>query len=157
MRRRTEKGTTVPSEQRRTPSDRCVARRVFPPTPEAASEARRYTSDVLRVWGVMVADDAVLIAAELATNAVRHAKSAFVLSLRMEGNRLRVAVRDCDPAAPRFLEQTTGATGGRGLLIVRRLASSWGWEPTQAGKVIWATLQMPGSAYPATCVPPAIA
>ncbi len=150
-------GTSVASEKRRAGGDTRTARRTFQPSPEAASEARHFTSEVLRAWGVAAPEDAVLVAAELATNAVRHARSAFVLSLRWHDDRVRIAVRDRDPAGPRPLEQTSAATGGRGLLIVRRLATSWGWEAVPDGKSIWATVQVPARGYAVTCVPPAIA
>lgn len=164
-----ETSTTVASAERRAGGDRRAARnrriaqRSFPPTLEAASDARRYTNEVLGAWGVAVREDAVLVAAELAANAVRHAASPFVLSLSLYGDRplygdrLRVAVHDDDPTPPHPLEETSAATGGRGLLIVRRLATSWGWEAGRGGKTVWATVPVPARPYPVMCVPPAIA
>jgi hypothetical protein len=31
---------------------------------------------------------------------------------------------------------------GRGLLLVEATAHSWGWLPTDNGKVVWASLQV---------------
>lgn len=134
-----------------------TARRVFHPTPTGASDARRYTGEVLGAWGVPAPDDAVLVAAELASNAVRHARSVFVLTLHWQDDLVHVAVQDRDPAPPHSGALTSGATSGRGLLIVRELSSSWGWTPVRGGKTIWATVRVPELACPVTCVPPAIA
>lgn len=150
-------GTSVASDERRAGEHRCAARRTFPPTLDAASEARRYASGVLAAWGIAAPEDAVLVAAELAANAVRHAGSTFVLSLSLHDAHVRVAVRDADPSPPQPIEETSAATGGRGLLIVRKLATTWGWEAVRGGKTIWATVPVPARAYPVTCVPPAIA
>jgi hypothetical protein len=33
-----------------------------------------------------------------------------------------------------------GDRPGRGLLLVEAMATSWGWLPSEGGKVVWATL-----------------
>jgi two-component sensor histidine kinase len=120
--------------------------KTFRSTPEAASEARRYADQVLHSWDVDFRSDALLLVAELATNAVRHARSRFMLSLRLQTGLLLVAVSDTNGAPPQLAEPTPTATRGRGLLIVNALAKSWGWEPLRGGKTVWAAVHAPTSA-----------
>ncbi len=116
------------------------ANKSFEPTSEAASEARRYADDVLREWDVAIPDDVLLLVAELAANAVRHARTHFELSLRLQSGSLLVAVSDADCAPPELVDPLPTASGGRGLLIVNALATSWGWEPLPGGKTVWAAV-----------------
>lgn len=119
------------------------ANRTFESTPEAASEARRYAEEVLHSWDVVFRADALLLVAELAANAVRHARTRFILSLRLQTGLLLVAVSDTNRAPPERVEPTPTATGGRGLLIVNAVAKSWGWEPLPEGKTVWAAVHAP--------------
>jgi anti-sigma regulatory factor (Ser/Thr protein kinase) len=116
------------------------ANKSFEPTFEAASEARRYAGEVLHDWDIAIPDDVLLLVAELAANAVRHARSHFELSLRLQSGSLLVAVSDADLAPPRPADPAPTAPGGRGLLIVSALATSWGWEPLPGGKTVWAAV-----------------
>jgi anti-sigma regulatory factor (Ser/Thr protein kinase) len=110
--------------------------------------ARHRLTEHLDAWSVprQALDDAALLVSELATNAVVHTASTRILlglALSPDG-RLRIEVHDdhgvrCDaPDAPDHQEES-----GRGLLIVRALAESWGVRPsaTTDGKVVWATLR----------------
>ncbi|MGH8987542.1 MAG: ATP-binding protein [Acidimicrobiales bacterium] len=114
--------------------------RAFEPTVGAATAARRYAGRVLSSWGVSCPGDALLLVAELTTNAVRHARTRFVLSLGLQEGVLRVAVTDTDRALPHLVEPKPTATGGRGLVIVNALSESWGWEPSPQGKTVWAAV-----------------
>ena len=116
------------------------ANKSFEPTFEAASEARRYADRVLREWDVAIPDDVLLLVAELAANAVRHARTHFELSLRLQSGSLLVAVSDASCAPPELVDPMPTAPGGRGLLIVSALATSWGWEPLPGGKTVWAAV-----------------
>jgi anti-sigma regulatory factor (Ser/Thr protein kinase) len=108
----------------------------------APSEARRFVAEVLRQWGLHnpLLDDARLIVSELATNAVVHAGSPFSVVVRAADSRLRLSVRDASPAEPRIRPQGPMTDRGRGLPLVAALASSWGIEPSEEGKVVWAEL-----------------
>ncbi len=119
------------------------AKKTFEPTPEAAAEARRYADELLHRWDVAFADDVVLLVAELAGNAVRHAGTRFTLSLRLQTGSLLVAVKDANRAPPQLAELTPTAMGGRGLVIVNALAKSWGWKPVRGGKTVWAAVHAP--------------
>ncbi len=116
------------------------ANKSFEPTFEAASEARRYADEVLHEWDVVIPEDVLLLVAELAANAVRHARSHFELSLRLQSGSLLVAVSDADRAPPQLADPAPTSPGGRGLLIVNALATSWGWEPLPEGKTVWAAV-----------------
>lgn len=79
-------------------------------------------------------DGAVLVASELVTNAVVHARSECVLEARLDGGFLRVAVSDTSRAAPSPRLASTASHGGRGLFVVAAMASVWGVVPTPDGK-----------------------
>ena len=63
-----------------------------------------------------------IVASELATNAVVHAKSPFSVVLRAEHSRVRVSVTDDSVAQPLMGERTARADRGRGLALVATLA-----------------------------------
>lgn len=114
---------------------------VLLPVPAAVPSARRFVLAVLQDWRLgSLADEAALLATELATNAVEHAGTAFRLSLTRAGTGLRIALEDVNSAAPQVLEPVPDAFGGRGVAIIERLADAWGWDRVGAGKVVWAEL-----------------
>ena len=61
-------------------------------------------STAMRTWGCEeAAADAELIASELATNAMVHARSHFSIGLSRNGDQVRIAVGDTDIAPPMAL------------------------------------------------------
>ena len=82
-------------------------------------------------------DIATLLASELVTNAVLHARSAVELRLHIDGGRVRVEVHDGSamPVTPRHF--TSDAATGRGLLLVTELAAAWGSDVGPDGKCVW--------------------
>ncbi|MFJ6783102.1 ATP-binding protein [Streptomyces yangpuensis] len=95
-------------------------------------------------WGLTAADggDAVLVAAELLTNAHRHAGGPRRLSLDHSGSVLRIAVTDRSPTPPRLGEHRAESIGGHGVFIVDCLAQRWGTRPEGEGKTVWADLTL---------------
>ncbi|MFI6044751.1 ATP-binding protein [Nocardia sp. NPDC051321] len=88
--------------------------------------------------GVLV-EDAVQVCDELACNALRHARPAGACRLLMTGTaRFRVEVDDASPVRPQV--RRPDHTGGRGLLLVERLAACWGVDYHGDGKTMWAEL-----------------
>lgn len=90
------------------------------------------------------ADDALLIASELVTNAVRHGEPEIVLAVDVSGDSLRIEVSDGGddlPAMPE-LQPAVERPTGRGLLIVAATASDWGVVRVDGrpGKTVWAQL-----------------
>jgi anti-sigma regulatory factor (Ser/Thr protein kinase) len=108
--------------------------------PAAAAAARGRVREQLAAWGL---EDEVLtaelVASELVTNAVRHGSPPLRLRL-IRDRALTVEVSDAGPNAPRLRHARANDEGGRGLLIVARLAQGWGARYTAHGKVIWAQL-----------------
>ena len=78
-----------------------------------------------------------LLVSELVTNAVLHASSAARLDVHVSRTSIRVEVFDEDARLPEPKDADDRATGGRGLLLVDRIASRWGSESKQGGKVVW--------------------
>ena len=71
----------------------------FDPEPAAVAPARAFARDTLRSWGVSDgADDAVLLVSELITNAVRHAGTRLMLTLRLDDGTLEAEVVDWHPS-----------------------------------------------------------
>ena len=105
--------------------------------------ARAHVRQQLHAWSLPgLVDRAVMIASELAGNAVEHAKSGFDLRLEIRSGRaLRVAVLDHGPGSPDLRAHDITAERGRGLHLVSQLAEAWGVEPVENnGKTVWAEL-----------------
>jgi anti-sigma regulatory factor (Ser/Thr protein kinase) len=101
----------------------------------------------LHSWGISGATtaDAVLLVSELVTNALLHARSAPTVELTRDGDRVRVAVCDDSPVAPRRRQYATDAATGRGIALVDHLATEWGSERVGDGKCVWFELQTDGA------------
>ena len=85
-------------------------------------------------------ENAAVVASELATNAVRHARSPFRVSISRVDGIITLMVHDGSDgsAVPRRLNSE--AEGGRGLALVAALCRSWGSEVVPDGKIVWAQL-----------------
>jgi anti-anti-sigma factor len=102
------------------------------PVPTAAGAGRGFVEAVCGRWGLQeLAGSAALLANELVTNAVVHARTALELRVELRGPRLQVAVRDRDPNLARVLAAKEGTGRGLGLGIVDRVASVWGCARTR--------------------------
>lgn len=100
--------------------------------------ARRFVIGTLGRWGnSSSAETAALLVSELVTNAVLHAKDPLQVSLRMSGTTIRVEVSDGASERPALRPLDPTSPGGRGLVLVDRLANSWGVEDRAPGKVVW--------------------
>ena len=84
-------------------------------------------------------DLVVLLVSELATNAVLHARTDYVVRVAVDeaGQRARVEVEDANERPPSIAHTPPEATSGRGLHLVQSLAESWGVEGRMAGKLVW--------------------
>jgi anti-sigma regulatory factor (Ser/Thr protein kinase) len=106
----------------------------------AAREARDAVRAALAEWQMPYClDDALIVASELSTNAVRHGSGPITLTLRADDGNLWIIVRDAQPTAlpePKALTETE--SGGRGLHLVSAVSLRWGWERQDSTKTVWA-------------------
>lgn len=131
------------------------------PVPESARAAREFTVATLRMWHLdTLTEDAVVVASELATNAIRHGTPAAMgdgrgdsgsgrveLSLCLQASRLICVVTDQTGTPPTLAAGGPDAESGHGLQIVEALAVAWGWTILGTGeKAVWAALELPGPA-----------
>ena len=124
------------------PAGLLEAVRTFLPVTYGPTEARRFVTETLCAWGrAHLVDDAAVVAAELAANAVVHAHTPFTVTVSGgPDGTIRIAVHDtsADPPRPRAAGPLDGS--GRGLGLIDALAVRWGTEPGDDGKVVWADL-----------------
>jgi len=121
-------------------------RRVFPGRLDQVAQARRFVARILD--GCPVTDDAVLCASELASNAIRHTRSARngkfqVVVWRGQASACVAVLDDGSDSAPRLVAGQRGrlAESGHGLLTVESLAAWWGHhayrDGSTRGTAVW--------------------
>jgi anti-sigma regulatory factor (Ser/Thr protein kinase) len=125
--------------------------------PESSRVVRRTVSDALSSWECPeLVPDAVLGAAELASNAILHVGTPFELVVRRlsAGARIEIVDRRPDlvpaavPATGNARALTARGTTGRGLQIVASLASRWGYTTSATSKSVWMELTQSTSREP---------
>jgi hypothetical protein len=79
----------------------------------------------------------VLLACELATNAIIHTGQAFEVTVDLTATCLQIAVNDPNSILPTPGHPDNHDIHGRGLPMVDALADRWGIEPTATGKRAW--------------------
>lgn len=118
--------------------------RAFAQTPASAAEARRWLREALEAATCQVDLDAVvLVTDELVANAAVHAHGSEIrVDLYVEGDGVRVAVSDDDPTPVTPRAPDPEGTGGRGFVIVDRLADLWGIRYAEGErKCVWFRLR----------------
>jgi len=104
---------------------------------------RRFVTDALRIWNAdQLVDDASIVACELATNALIHARSPFRICLSRTASALRIAVRDASRSEPALLAPDPQRTGGRGIPLIAGLSTAWGSVAEADGKTVWVELSI---------------
>jgi len=115
--------------------------RTFQALEHAPRSARHFVMEVLGDWGgVEAVHNAALVVTELATNAVVHARSSFTLRVMIGDESIRISVQDSDPRPATPTGPSRAEFSGRGLDIVAGIASRWGAEFLDGGKVVWAEI-----------------
>ncbi|MGN9820042.1 ATP-binding protein [Streptomyces sp. SD11] len=126
----------------------------IPSDPRAVTVCRRTLRLILTIHGLIrLTDTAELLATELISNAVCHAKGPAALRLRWRDGVLRIGAWDGDPDPPQPTTAFANAAdmadmaeseSGRGLTLVQACADVWGWYPLprngSGGKYVWCDL-----------------
>ncbi|MBX3284184.1 MAG: ATP-binding protein [Actinobacteria bacterium] len=116
--------------------------RRFPPQPESVRDARLF---VLEQLGLDPDRCSLLTTAlaEVATNAVVHARTPFTVRASRRDGVVHVEVADGSPVLPVPKASTLQspdhlrAPTGLGLRIVEEISASWGADATPDGKTVW--------------------
>jgi serine/threonine-protein kinase RsbW len=129
-------------------TDHVGVRRFYPAARfagEAASvaQARAFVVKTLGAgWPGL--DDVLLMISELASNAVRHTASGtggvFGVTVSLAEHTARIEVTDAgSPTQPAIPDGDADLSddGGRGLRIVNALATAWGHDGDETGRVVW--------------------
>ncbi|MPZ84546.1 MAG: ATP-binding protein [Actinophytocola sp.] len=93
--------------------------------------------------------DVLSVIDELTSNALRHGRAPYRISLRRTVNRLRVEVSD--GSREKATRRTPDDHGGRGLLLVGAYSRGWGQEIRPDGKTVWAEVDLAPSPALTTC------
>ncbi|MGC9668562.1 ATP-binding protein [Planosporangium sp. 12N6] len=134
---------------REVPAPRRFSRRL-PTAPSVAGPASRATVvAACEAWGLgPVVNRAELVVTELVSNAILHAKTEMELTVALREPFLHLSVADGSAAPPRLMPpDSTEAVGGRGLILVEALSTTWGFLPTRDGKVVWSMLRLDPPRY----------
>ncbi len=125
--------------------------RVLPPAQirlparvSSPARARRFVRDTLEPLAVpsSAIDDVELVATELVTNSVMHARSDVTLTIEPSERSVRLRVEDASSVRPVVRRAGPDAATGRGLFIVEQMASQWGVDMLRDGKVVWVDLPL---------------
>jgi anti-sigma regulatory factor (Ser/Thr protein kinase) len=114
--------------------------RTFAGSPDEIQNVRYFVGQLTA--GCPVTDDVVLLASELATNAVRHTASGqdgtFCVLVQAVAGCVRVEVHDLgSDTAPAVRRSGSPAESGAGLVVVDMIADRWGFHGSQLGRVVW--------------------
>lgn len=117
-----------------------VQTRVFAGSPAEVRNVRTFVGRVIQ--GCPLADDVVLLASELAANAIVHTASgaggSFFVSVCAEDRRVRIEVHDLGSAGtPAVRQSTVPGESGAGLSLVETIATRWGHHGGADGRVVW--------------------
>lgn len=118
-------------------------RRRFEASPEGVRAARRfYREATAERVDPEIAADLDLALSELATNAVKHARTPFEVMIETNAH-LRVAVSDGSTVPPVRRRPGPTDTSGRGLLILDAVCDAWGVHVVADGKCVWCERALP--------------
>jgi len=109
--------------------------------PVSPGLARDFVGQHLDAHHLMhLVEDVCLVVSELATNAVAHAQTPFIVTLSSANGLVLLAIQDDSAAVPVRSAVNLTEMGGRGLLIVERLSQEWGTSTDVGGfKSVWAS------------------
>ena len=110
----------------------------------APREARQAIARFLaRAEVPQLIDDAQLLVSELVTNAIRHARGPISVHASLRGGFLHLEVGDAAAEiAPAPRSAGPDDEGGRGMELVEKLSTRWGWRTNEHTKVVWLDLRV---------------
>jgi anti-sigma regulatory factor (Ser/Thr protein kinase) len=118
------------------------------PSPASALAARQAVEQFLGPAGGR-GSRVALVASELVTNAVLHARTTVGFSIAVADDRHSavVEVHDELPPGPHRLrpgrqDGSAWSIRGRGLALVSQLSTKWGVRPEGDGKTVWALVPL---------------
>lgn len=125
----------------------------LPVAPEDGGQLAQFDLEEMQGWQVREAvrgmlapstgvtvEDAVLVIEEMVANAREHGRSPRRCRLQLQPGRLRVEVDDSGTGNPRV--RTPDLSGGRGMIVIDRLALDWGVLQYEGFKTVWAELPL---------------
>jgi anti-sigma regulatory factor (Ser/Thr protein kinase) len=107
--------------------------------PTSAREARAFVRMALekRVSPESL-QDLLLLASEMVSNVIRHARTPLTLSVETHRTFVRLTVTDGALPFEASAPPTDEAESGRGIGIIASVSRKWGIGDTPIGKSIWA-------------------
>src|SRR3954447_15130257 len=108
------------------------------PVPTSCAETRHAMRDFCERSNIAnLADDAELLASEIATNAIVHSATLITVLAVVRGGELVVTVSDDGHMRPVVRSMHDDTESGRGMHVVDELAGAWGVTPRDFGKTVW--------------------
>jgi anti-sigma regulatory factor (Ser/Thr protein kinase) len=115
--------------------------RRFPHAPTSVGDAREFATDALSGTVPEVLGTIELMVSELATNCIRHAGTAFDVTVSRTAGEIRIEVTDRSAVEPALRSPGPEDATGRGLQIVALLSGAWGIQRSEGhGKTVWFTV-----------------
>ncbi|MEH0823888.1 MULTISPECIES: ATP-binding protein [Micromonospora] len=116
-------------------------------SPEDLRGLRASLRDALNRHGLVQGEDldevphlVVLVATELASNALRHGRPPTIITLLTTDDRFLLDVADHDVSTvPELTDISPMDSGGRGLFLAQSVSLDVGWYATEKTKNIWAS------------------
>ena len=116
-------------------------------SPEDLRGLRASLRDALNRHGLVQGEDldevphlVVLVATELASNALRHGRPPTIVTLLTTDDRFLLDVADHDVSTvPELTDISPTDSGGRGLFLAQSVSLDVGWYATGKTKNIWAS------------------
>ncbi|RBQ15629.1 ATP-binding protein [Spongiactinospora rosea] len=121
----------------------------MPGTPRSVPVVRHWLAEVMAAHGCSGVDDALLVASELAGNAVRHTRSGepggrlvVVIAFPDEVTLRLEVIDEGAETVPRPRDADWDMESGRGLWLVEQVSRSWGEAALRDGRhAVWADLE----------------
>jgi Histidine kinase-like ATPase domain len=125
-------------------------RQVIRPMPDGGYRAiRLWARSWLQTHPVLGVDvvDLQLALTELVSNAILHGCGPVDVELVADAGTLRLNVSDSSDVMPHQPPAAGMGSGGRGLMMVGKVATRWGADPRpEGGKTVWCEFGSPGPA-----------